>query len=66
MAERLRRYVQVVVNFVGVGSIPTGRTLFSPHRQIVGTITSSAWVLPTIEGPRWRNRQRARLLTGRF
>ena len=24
MAERLRRYVQVVVDFVGVGSIPTG------------------------------------------
>ena len=28
MAEWLRRYVQVVVNFVGVGSSPTGCTLF--------------------------------------
>ncbi len=28
VAERLRRYVQVVVNFVGVGSIPTGRICF--------------------------------------
>ena len=30
MAERLRRYVQVVVNFVGVGLIPTGRTFLLP------------------------------------
>ena len=28
MAEWLRRYVQVVVNFVGVGSSPTGCKLF--------------------------------------
>ena len=28
VAERLRRYVQVVVNFVGVGSIPTECSLF--------------------------------------
>ena len=31
MAEWLRRYVQVVVNFVGVGSSPTGCTLFFPR-----------------------------------
>ncbi len=28
MAERLRRYVQVVVNFVGVGSSPTECSTF--------------------------------------
>jgi hypothetical protein len=29
VAERLRRWIQVPVNFVGVGSIPTGCTFFS-------------------------------------
>ena len=28
VAERLRRWIQVPVNFVGVGSIPTGCTIF--------------------------------------
>ena len=30
VAERLRRWIQVPVNFVGVGSIPTGCTFFFP------------------------------------
>ncbi len=38
VAERLRRYVQVVVNFVGVGSIPTGRTFFSRSSILVSSM----------------------------
>jgi hypothetical protein len=64
VAERLRRYVQVVVNFVGVGSIPTGCTRFFGLVE-VGMVCCRL-LSPEPEVPGWRNRQRARLLTGRL
>ena len=36
VAERLRRYVQVVVNFVGVGSSPTECSFFFLCRALKG------------------------------
>ena len=35
VAERLRRYVQVVVNFVGVGSSPTECIIFSDSEVVI-------------------------------
>ena len=52
VAERLRRYVQVVVNFVGVGSSPTECILFFlVHSWLVATAYSCRQEQKEIIGP---------------